>query len=189
MPPPASRRPPEWPCEHGSACSPPIRVSVAPRGRGGSDGAEEGRRSGLGYRTAVGAGRLKAPGAEVGGTGDRLETGDTAQGGNRARPGCAAAQATVIRMAEAPAGRLDVRLGPVELRSAVVYRGIEAGQAGAGGQEDCQQQERRGAAGVRLPSRGGATHVLEYTQTRSTAMARRTGPSAGSRNQKAVPFP
>jgi hypothetical protein len=42
-------------------------------------------------------------------------------------------------MAEAPAGGLDVGLGPVEIGSAVVVRqSIEAGQAGAGKQEDCQ---------------------------------------------------
>ncbi len=75
----------------------------------------------------------------MGGTGDRLETGDTVQRGHCARAGSAAAQATMIGMAEAPAGRLDVGLGPVEIRSAVVvHQGIQAGQAGAGGQEDCQ---------------------------------------------------
>ena len=91
------------------------------------------------YCAAVGAGRLNARGARVGGAGGRLETGDTAQCGHSAGAGSAATQATMIRMAEAPAGELDVGLGPVELRSAVVvHQGIQAGQAGAGGQEDCQ---------------------------------------------------
>ena len=92
-------------------------------------------------------------------------------------------------MAEAPAGGLDVGLGPLERGSAVVVRqGIQAGQAGAGGQEDRQQEERLGSQEVRS-SRDGAMHVVEYTQARSTAVLRLTGPSTGSRNQKAAPFP
>ena len=121
-------------------------------GRGRSDGSEEGRRSGLGYCAAVGACRLGSPGARTGGPGDWLEAGDTAQRGHRAGAGSGAAQATVIRMAETSAGGLDVGLGPVELRgTVVVHHGIQAGQAGAGRQEDCQQEERLDPAKVRSP--------------------------------------
>ena len=82
----------------------------------------------MGYCALVGAGRLNPLGAQMGGTGDRLETGDAVQRGDRAGAGSTAAQATVIRMAEAPAGRLDVGLGPVELRSTiVVQQGIQTG--------------------------------------------------------------
>jgi len=96
----------------------------------------------------------------------------------------------MIRMAEAPPGGLDVGLGPIEICSAVVvYQGIQAGQAGAGRQEDCQQEEGFGPAEVPSPSGEGPMHVLEYTQARSTAVLRLTGPSAGRRNQKAAPFP
>jgi hypothetical protein len=60
-----------------------------------------------------------------------------AQGGDRAGAGSTAAKTTVIRVAETSAGGLDVGLGSLELRGAVVvHQGIQAGQAGAGGQED-----------------------------------------------------
>jgi hypothetical protein len=47
-------------------------------------------------------------------------------------------------MAEAAAGGFYVGLGPLEMGGTVVDQGIQAGQAGAGGQEDCQQEERLG---------------------------------------------
>ena len=144
----------------------------------------------MGYCAAVGAARLNARSAGVGGTGDRIETGGTAQRGRGAGAGGAAAQGTMIRMTEAAAGGLDVGLGPVELHAVmVVQQGIQAGQAGAGQQEDCQQEERLGPAEVRSPGGEGAIHVVEYTQVRSTAVLRRTGPSAGRMNQKAAPLP
>ena len=93
----------------------------------------------MGYCAAVGAGRLTAQCARVGRTGYRLEPGDAANGGHRAGAGSTAAQATMIRMAEAPAGRLDVGLRSIELCVAVVVdQGIQAGQTGAGRQEYCQ---------------------------------------------------
>ena len=144
----------------------------------------------MGYCAAVGARRLVSPGARIGGTGDWLEAGDTGQGGHRTGAGGAAAQATVIRMAEAPAGGLDMGLRPVELRIAmVVHQGIQAGQTGAGRQEGCQQEERLDPEEVPPPSGDRARHVLEYTQARSTAVLRLTGPSAGRMNQKAAPLP
>jgi len=144
----------------------------------------------LGYCAAVRAGRLNAPGARTGGTGDRLGASDTAQRAHRTGAGSGAAQTTVIRMAEAPAGRLDVGLGPLEMgRAVVVHQGVQAGQAGAGGQEDRQQEEGLGPEEARSPSRNGAIHRLEYTQARSIAVLRLTGPSAGRRNQKAAPLP
>jgi hypothetical protein len=95
----------------------------------------------LGYGAAVGADRPNARGAGVGETRGQLYAGDTAQRTHRAGAGSSAAQATVIRMAEAPAGGLDVRLGSLDIGSAVVVRqGIQAGQAGAGRQEDGQQE-------------------------------------------------
>ena len=143
----------------------------------------------MGYCAAVGARRLVSPGARTGGTGNRLEAGNTTQRGHGAGAGGAAAQAAVIRMAEAPAGRLDVGLGPVERCVAMIDQGIQAGQTGTGRQEDCQQEERLERAKLRSPEEAGAMHVLEYTQARSSAAVRRTGPSAGSRNQNAAPFP
>jgi hypothetical protein len=71
----------------------------------------------------------------------------------------------------------------------MVRQSIEAGQAGAGGQEDRQQEESLGPEEGRSPNRNGTVHKLEYTQARSSAVLRLTGPSAGSRNQKAAPFP
>ncbi len=47
-------------------------------------------------------------------------------------------------MIETATRGLDVRLNSVELRGAVVHQGIQTGQAGAGGQEDRQQEERLG---------------------------------------------
>jgi hypothetical protein len=96
----------------------------------------------------------------------------------------------VIRVAEAPAGSLDVGLGAVDFRPiVVVYQSVQAGQAGAGRQEDGQQQECLGPDEVRSPGEAGATHMLEYSQVRSTARLRLTGPSTGRRNQKAAPLP
>jgi hypothetical protein len=96
----------------------------------------------------------------------------------------------MIGMAEAPAGGLDVGLGTLELDAVVVVQqGIQAGQAGAGGQEDRQQKEGLGPEKGRSPSGDQAIHVVEYTHARSTAVPRRTGPSAGSRNQNAAPRP
>jgi len=93
-------------------------------------------------------------------------------------------------MVEAPAGGLDVGLGSLELDTAmVVHQGIQAGQAGAGGQEDRQQEEGLGPEEAGSPSRNGTIHRLEYTQARSTAVLRLTGPSAGRMNQKAAPRP
>lgn len=92
-------------------------------------------------------------------------------------------------MIETAARWLEVRLNSVELRGAVMRQGVQAGQAGAGGEEDRQQKERLGPEEGRSPSRGGAVHGLEYTQARSAAVLRLTGPSAGRRNQKAAPFP
>ena len=144
----------------------------------------------MGYCAAVGARRHGSPGARTGGTGDRLDPCDITYRGHRAGPGGAAAQATVIGMTETPAGRLDVGLRSIELRVAMVRgQGIQAGQAGAGRQEDCQQEERLGPAKARYPGGNGATHMLEYTQARSSAMLRLTGPSTGRMNQKAAPFP
>jgi len=144
----------------------------------------------LGYCAAVRAGRLNAPGGRKGGTGDRLETGDAAQRGLRTGTGGGAAQGAVIRMAEAPAGWLDVGLGPLGHRGAmVVYQGIQARQAGARRQEGGQQEERLGPEEVRSPTGEEAAHVLEYSQARSTAVLRLTGPSAGRMNQKAAPRP
>ncbi len=97
----------------------------------------------MGYGTTIGTGGLKAPDRLMGGTGGLLEAGDSAQRGYRAGPGGSAAQAAVIRVAETPTCRLDVGLGPVGRRvEVVVYQRIQAGQAGAGRQEDRQQEER-----------------------------------------------
>ena len=91
-------------------------------------------------------------------------------------------------MVETATGDLDVGLGPGDLRTTVVVpQGIEAGQAGAGRQEDCQQEECLGPAKARYTGGNGATHMLEYTQ--ASAMLRLTGPSTGRMNQKAAPFP
>lgn len=126
----------------------------------------------------------------MGGTGGGLEPDDIAQRNHRAGPGGGAAQATVIRMAETPTGGLDVGLGPINRRSTVVvYHHIQAGQAGAGRQEDCQEEECLDPAKLRSPGGDGALHGLEYTHWRSTTVARRTGPSVGSRNQNAAPLP
>jgi hypothetical protein len=144
----------------------------------------------LGYRAAVGASRLNAASKRAGKTGDGLETSDTGQGSDRGGAGSAAAQGTVIRMADAPAGGLDVGLGPVESRRAVVvHHGIQTGQTGAGRQENGEQERRLDPAEARSRREDGAVHRLEYTQVRSAAVLRLTGPSAGSRNQKAVPDP
>jgi hypothetical protein len=60
------------------------------------------------------------------------------------------AESAVLGVVEASAGGLDVRLGPAGVGALVViYQGIQAGQAGAGRQEDCQQEDRLEAGQVR----------------------------------------
>jgi len=103
--------------------------------------------------------------------------------------GCTA-EHTVRGVVQAAAGGLDVGLRPAgSLGVLVKHQRIQAGQAGAGRQEDCQQEKRLDPAKSRSPKERRAVHGLEYTQGRSTAVVRRTGPSAGSRNQNAAPFP
>lgn len=96
----------------------------------------------------------------------------------------------MIRMAEAPTSGLDVGLGAGDRRSAVVVdHRIQAGQAGSGRQEHCQQEEGLDPAKPGLPKERRAVHVPEYTQARSAMVVRRTGPSVGRRNQNAAPLP
>jgi hypothetical protein len=77
----------------------------------------------------------------------------------------AAAEGAVAGMAETPSGRLDV--GPGLLRRAVlmVSQRVQARQAGAGRQEDCQQEGRPGPEEERAPRRARGMHEVEYTQT------------------------
>jgi hypothetical protein len=125
----------------------------------------------------------------AGRTGLRLHPGVTAQGGKGSGAGGAAAQCTVIRVIETAAGGLDVRSGLSVLRAVLVIRqGIQARQAGASRQEDGKEEERLDSEQV-APGPAGGGHGLEYTHTRSAAVLRLTGPSAGSRNQKAEPLP
>lgn len=85
---------------------------------------------------------------------------------------------------------LDVGLRAAGLpRVLVENQPIQTGQAGAGRQEDCQQEKRLDRVTVHSPGRKGQEHALEYTQARSTTVVRRIGPSVGSRNQNAAPLP
>ena len=75
----------------------------------------------------------------------REKTGFGFRPGNRARAGGGTAQAACVGVIEAPTGRLDVSAGPLAaLVSSVVCDGVQARQAGAGRQENQQQEESLG---------------------------------------------
>lgn len=104
--------------------------------------------------------------------------------------GSAAAQAAMIGVVETAARGLDVGLGPSRLRGVLMVRQrIEARQAGPRRKKHYQQEHGLELGQACPPVEAVTMHGPEYTHTRSGVVLRLTGPSAGSRNQKAAPFP
>lgn len=126
----------------------------------------------------------------VGGTAAAGEAELPDGGETGARAGSAAPQATVAGVADTAAGRLDVSLGSGTLLGILmVEQSIQARQAGPRREEYGQEEGSAGPREKPAPCRAGTMHEVDNTQTRSAVMLRLTGPSVGSTNQKAAPFP